>query len=85
MEGNLTTRRNTTTKTVRTMRRKVAAAPANATKLGHSRSPRFDAEFFAMPDGTVTAVIRSPWPTADDVVEVLGRSVRRGPKRVERN
>ena len=44
---------------------------------------RFDAEFFEMPDGTVTAVIRSQWPLADDIVEVLGRSVRRGPKRVE--
>lgn len=45
--------------------------------------PKFDAEFFEMPDGTVTAIIRSQWPSADDVVEVLGRSVRREPKRVE--
>ena len=42
---------------------------------------KFDGEFFAMPDGTVTAVIRSQWPTADDLVEVLGGSERRGPKR----
>jgi hypothetical protein len=85
MEGNLTTRRNTTTKAFRTMGPKAAGTPVNAAKLANGRSPRFDAEFFAMPDGTVTAVIRSPWPTADDVVEVLGHSVRRGPKRVERH
>jgi hypothetical protein len=46
-----------------------------------ARTMRFDAELFEMPDGTVTAVIRSQWPSADDVVEVLGRSERRGPRR----
>jgi hypothetical protein len=45
-------------------------------------SADFDAEFFAMPDGVVTVVVRSPWPSADDVVEELGQSVRRGPKPV---
>jgi hypothetical protein len=44
-------------------------------------APEFDADFFQLPDGTVTAVIRSHWPSADDVVEVLQRSVRRDPKR----
>lgn len=44
---------------------------------------KFDAEFFELPDGTVTAVIRSQWPSADDQVEVLRRSVRRGPNRVD--
>ena len=47
-----------------------------------NRAPKFDAEFFEMPDGTITAIIRTPWPAADDVVEVLGHSVRSGPLRV---
>jgi hypothetical protein len=45
-------------------------------------TPKFDADFFELPDGTVTVAIRAHWPSADDVVEVLGQSVRRGPKRV---
>jgi len=47
-------------------------------------TPRFDAEFFELPDGTVTVVLRQHWPSADDVVEVLKRSERRGAKRVGR-
>jgi hypothetical protein len=44
----------------------------------------FDAEFYELPDGTVTVVVRAHWPSADDIVEVLRRSVRLGPKRAGR-
>jgi hypothetical protein len=45
--------------------------------------PSFNAEFFAMPGGLITVVVRLPWPSTDDVVEVLGCSARVGPKRVD--
>jgi hypothetical protein len=46
---------------------------------------KFDAEFFPMPDGSVTAIVRALSPWAKDVVETLGHSERRGPKRVTSN
>ena len=45
---------------------------------------KFEADFFALPDGTVRVLVRRHWPSADDVVEVLGRSERRGPRSVGR-
>jgi hypothetical protein len=44
-------------------------------------SPQFDADFFELPDGTITAVVRAAWPSNDDAVEVLRRSQRRDPRR----
>jgi hypothetical protein len=38
-------------------------------------TPTFAADFFELSDGTVTVVVRSHWPSTDDIVEVLGRSV----------
>jgi hypothetical protein len=35
------------------------------------KNPMFDADFFELPDGTITAVIRSPWPSTGEGVEVL--------------
>jgi hypothetical protein len=46
-------------------------------------APKFHADFFELPDGTATAVIRSEWPLTDDSVEVLRRSVRRDPQRTD--
>lgn len=46
-------------------------------------TPKFDADFHEFPDGTVTVVVRAAWPSMDDAVEVLRRSHRRGPQRVD--
>ena len=50
---------------------------------GQMATPTFDADFFELPDGTVTVLVRSHWPSADDLIEILGRSTRREPKRVD--
>ena len=43
----------------------------------------FEADFFELPDGTVTVVIRADWRSSDDALEVLKRSTRRDPRRAD--